>query len=38
MIFYNNFGEKMINNLHKYILPFVLVSLGSNMFAQDNEV
>ena len=38
MIFITILERKMKNNLHKYILPFVLVSVGSNMFAQDNEV
>src|SRR6056300_1440549 len=38
MIFITILETKMKNNLHKYILPFVLVSVGSNMFAQDNEV
>ena len=37
MIFIIILERKMINNSHKYILPFVLVFLGSNMFAQDNE-
>ena len=37
MIFIIILERKMINNSHKYILPFMFVFLGSNMFAQDNE-